>query len=114
MRLRSILPAIARFVAPAIVAGHVVLAASTCPFCVMVKHDCRPAALVAVCCDSTNADTARAAVIVPAIRVAPPAVAVTANRPLPIAPAAAPLRTSGVPAPAIPPDLILLLANLRV
>lgn len=112
--LRSTLPAVARLAALAVLTGHVALAGTmTCTMCAQVKHDCRPATLIAACCGGGNVDTAGPAVMVPAIRVAPPAVAV-ANPPHPTAPPASPLPLFGAPTTATPAGLIILIANLRV
>jgi hypothetical protein len=83
--------------------------------CAAVTHDCS-AALVAACCDRDNADASRAAgPIEPAIRVTPAAVAAVAHLPHQIAPPAVPaLPVEGAPATAVPADLTILLANLRV
>ena len=113
---RASLPAVARLSALTVLATHLVLtAASVHGLCAAKKHDCGSTAKISACCCGENTETSRAAgPIVPAVRVAPtPATAAP-----PVAryapPTTRPLRSEGAPPSAVPADLTILLANLRV
>ena len=114
--LRASLPAVARLAALAVLASHVVLTtASAHVLCAAAKHDCGSPTRISACCCGENTETSRAAgPIVAAVRVAPTpsTVAPPAVRFAP--PIARPLPSEGAPLSAVPDDLTILLANLRV
>jgi len=96
-------------------ASNVVLMAnSPHALCTVARHDCGSTARIAACCCGENTEAARASgPIVPAVRVAPTTAALlVAHYMMP--PAARPLPAEGAPVSALPDDLTILLANLRV
>jgi hypothetical protein len=113
--LRSRLTAIACATIATTLAAHVVLTgASPHVLCAAARHDCGSTARIAACCCGENTETSRASgPVVPAVRVAPtPAAAPIAHHLIPrVRP---PLPTEGARVPALPDDLTILLANLRV